>query len=470
MIVVIGDVMIDRYVQGTIERISPEAPVPVLRHDNDKAAAGGAANVAVNIVALGGQAELIGLVGADGDADALQDLLLMQGVRGSRLVVDPDRPTTSKTRVMSGSHQVVRVDRESSAPPSPQVASKLMAVVAQAVAKADIVVLSDYAKGCLAGPLVGKIIALARAAGCYVIVDPKRVSLHEYRGSDLIKPNRRELAAATGMACRTDAEVEAATARLCRDLGTAILVTRDEAGMSLARPDAPTLHVPTTVQEVADVSGAGDTALAALAVALAEGVPIERAVEIANISAGIAVGKVGTAAVFRPEVEAAIARAETPLLHPGALVRPAEAAEIAAAWRRSGQRVVFTNGCFDLLHSGHVTLLAAASAEGDRLIVGLNSDASVRRLKGPTRPVQTDVDRAKVLGSLRSIDLIVIFDEDTPLRLIQAIAPDVLVKGADYRADDVVGSDFVTRRGGRVALVDLVEGQSSTRLIARARI
>lgn len=470
MIVVVGDVMIDRYVQGTIERISPEAPVPVLRHLTDQAAAGGAANVAVNIVALGGQAELIGLVGADGDAAALQDLLLMQGVRGSRLITDPSRPTTSKTRVMSGSHQVVRVDRECIAPPPPPVASKLMAVVGQAVTKADIVVLSDYAKGCLAGGLVSEIIALAKTAGCYVIVDPKRIAFHGYRGSDLIKPNRRELAAATGMTCGTDEEVEAAAALLCRDLRTAVLVTRDESGMSLARPDTPILHVPTTIHEVADVSGAGDTALAALAVALSEGATMERAVAFANVSAGIAVGKVGTAAVFRAEVEAEMARPAAPFLHPGALVGAAEAAEIAEAWRRSGQRVVFTNGCFDLLHSGHVTLLTRASAEGDRLIVGLNSDASVRRLKGPTRPVQSELDRAKILGSLRSIDLIVIFDEDTPLCLIQAIAPDVLVKGADYRADDVVGGDFVTRRGGRVALVDLVEGQSSTRLIAKARV
>jgi D-beta-D-heptose 7-phosphate kinase/D-beta-D-heptose 1-phosphate adenosyltransferase len=431
--------------------------------------AGGAANVAANIVALGGRAALVGLIGADEAGKQLKTVLSDQGVLVESLVEEPGRITTVKTRIRSGRHQLVRIDREHLVPPCSSAASQIMAAVERALCNARIVVISDYAKGCLADPLVGDIIRLCKDAGRYVVVDPKRQSFLPYIGADLIKPNRSELAAAAGRSCVTDAEVEAAAADIVSATGSALLVTRDAAGMSLVRADKPPLHIETTIQEVADVSGAGDAVLAALAVWLSEGAPLERAVDVANRVGGIAVRKVGTTAVSRSEVERAINQDMSRDLHPGAIVSDDEAGALAQRWRRGGETVVFTNGCFDLVHSGHVELLAAAAAEGDRLILGLNSDRSVARLKGPSRPIQSELARARVLGALRMVDLIVIFDQDSPVDLIRRLRPDVLVKGADYTAEQVVGGDYVTGYGGRVKLVPLVAGQSSTRLIETAR-
>lgn len=468
-ILVIGDVMLDRYVNGLVERVSPEAPVPVLRHVSDTASAGGAANVAANIAALGGRPILVGLVGADQAGKELKTVLATQGVLAESLVEEPGRTTTVKTRVRSGRHQLVRIDREHLAPPSSAAAAEIIAAVERALFSTRVVVISDYAKGCLADPLVGEIIRRCKRAGRYVVVDPKKRSFRPYSGADLIKPNRSELAMATGQPCVTDAEVEAAAADIVSATGSAVLVTRDAAGMSLVRANEPPLHIATTIEEVADVSGAGDAVLAALAVWLSEGVPLERAVDVANRVGGIAVRKVGTAPVHRSEVERAINQEMGRDLHPGAVVSAGEARALTERWRRAGETVVFTNGCFDLVHSGHVELLTAAAAEGDRLILGLNSDRSVARLKGPTRPIQPQLNRARILGALRMVDLIVIFDQDSPIELIEAIRPDVLVKGADYTVDQVVGAEHVVGYGGRVKLVPLVAGQSSTRLIETAR-
>jgi D-beta-D-heptose 7-phosphate kinase / D-beta-D-heptose 1-phosphate adenosyltransferase len=467
-ILVIGDVMVDRYIFGQVDRISPEAPVPVLAQKGGRIAAGGAANVAANIVALGGDVELIGLVGADQAADELRQVLCDRGVSRLSMLADPARPTVCKTRVMSGRQQIVRIDEEVVLPPSEDVSRRILEVAHAAMRRCKLVVLSDYAKGILSDPLLAELIATAKSLDCRVMVDPKRRSFDGYRGADLIKPNRAELAGVAGHPCDTDRDVEAAGNKVSEQLaGAAVLVTRAEAGMSLMRRGRPAMHVPTMVQEVADVSGAGDTALAALSVALAEGMQLDDAVEMANFAAGIAVSKAGTAIVTRAEVEAARSRAAAQTLHAGRLVDHDTARHVMAGWRSLGETVVFTNGCFDLLHSGHIRLLTNAAKEGDRLVVALNADASVKRLKGPSRPIQNELNRAEIIGALRMVDLVVLFSEDTPMELIVKLEPDVIVKGADYKEDQVVGGDVVKARGGRVVVVPLVEGQSTTSLIKR---
>jgi D-beta-D-heptose 7-phosphate kinase / D-beta-D-heptose 1-phosphate adenosyltransferase len=469
VVAVIGDIMIDRYLTGRVDRISPEAPVPVLLHGHDRAVAGGAANVAVNIVALGCEVRLVGAVGGDEDADDLRKILTEAGVSPAWLVTDRSRPTISKTRVVSGRQQFFRIDREFPGRLSTEVEVAIIGAARAAIAEAEIVVLSDYAKGVFSDHVLKQVIASAKSAGKLVLVDPKRRTLEAYQGADIIKPNAGEMSAASGMPCSTDAEIEAAAAALSGQFDGALLVTRADAGMSLVRPGLPTKHIRSSVLEVADVSGAGDTALAAFAVSIVDGSTIDEAAVMSNIAAGVAVSKLGTAIVSRSELNTAIARASSAAYHPGTLAIKSTAAEMAATWRRMGERVVFTNGCFDLIHAGHIELLSFAAREGDRLIVGLNSDSSVRKLKGPTRPIQTEADRARIVGALRAVDLVVLFDELTPLSLIEAIAPDVLVKGADYNEEQVVGGDLVKARGGRIALFPLMAGRSSTKIVERMR-
>jgi D-beta-D-heptose 7-phosphate kinase/D-beta-D-heptose 1-phosphate adenosyltransferase len=468
-VLVVGDVMIDRYVTGKVERISPEAPVPVLLHSHDRAVAGGAANLAVNIFALGCDVRLVGAIGHDQNGEELKDILAQTGVSVAHLVTDAAKPTICKTRVVSGRQQFFRIDREVAGRLSDAVEEAIIRSARAAMEDADMVVVSDYAKGVFSDRVLQQVIGAAKSLGKRVLVDPKRRTFEAYRGADLIKPNAGELAAASGMPCSTDAEVEAAAGAIASQFDGAILVTRAEAGMSLIRSGTPARHFKSTVLEVADVSGAGDTALAALAVSLVEGRGIEDAVTISNVAAGVAVSKLGTAIVSRAELDAALARASRPEHHPGSLATLSDAAEIAEAWRRMGESVVFTNGCFDLIHAGHIELLTFAGREGDRLVVGLNSDASVRKLKGPTRPIQTELDRARVVGALRAVDLVVLFDELTPLSLIEAISPDVLIKGADYTEEQIVGGDIVKARGGRIALFPLLEGRSSTKIVERMR-
>jgi D-beta-D-heptose 7-phosphate kinase / D-beta-D-heptose 1-phosphate adenosyltransferase len=469
MVAVIGDIMIDRYLTGTVNRISPEAPVPILVHRGDHTGAGGAANVAANVVALGCEVRLVGTIGNDRDAEDLKELLVKLQVSADLLVVDPDRPTTCKTRIVSGRQQFFRIDRERTSPLSANIKVKLVAAARSAISQANIVVLSDYAKGTFDENVLAELIGIAKSEGKPVLVDPKRRTFEAYRGADLIKPNAGELAAATGLSCVTDPEIELATKALEHQFDGTVLVTRAEAGMSLHRPGLPVSHFATSVLEVADVSGAGDTALATLAVSLAEGRSLEEATILSNLAAGIAVGKAGTAVVTRAELVVAIERASAAHHHPGSLATIEAAAEMASTWRRMGERVVFTNGCFDLVHAGHIELLASAADQGDRLIVGLNSDASVKRLKGSDRPIQNEVDRARILGALRAVDLVVIFDEATPMSAIAAIGPDVLVKGADYTESEVIGGELVKSRGGRVFLVPLVADRSSTKIAERMR-
>ncbi|MDX7950661.1 bifunctional D-glycero-beta-D-manno-heptose-7-phosphate kinase/D-glycero-beta-D-manno-heptose 1-phosphate adenylyltransferase HldE [Lichenihabitans sp. Uapishka_5] len=466
-VLVVGDVMLDRYIHGHAGRLSPEAPVPVLAWDRQQDVPGGAANVAANIAALGGSVRLLGVTGADATAADLAAVLAgWSETLMSALVADPARPTTLKTRFVSHGQQLLRLDREDARDLDATAQTMLLDRFEALQPGSGVVVLSDYRKGTLTPDIIGAVVARSIAQGCPVIVDPKRPDWTPYRGATLITPNRSELEQATGLPCNSDTEVEAAARYAMAATGAAILVTRSERGMSLVAPDRPVLHVPAQAREVFDVSGAGDTVVAVLAASLAAGLDLGEAVSLANVAAGLVVTKHGTATLSIGELTQAL-RAE-PTAASEAISR-AEAVRLRAVWRQQGHRVGFTNGCFDILHPGHVRLLREAASRCDRLVVGLNTDASVRRLKGPTRPVQGQDARTTVMAALGCVDAVVLFDEDTPYELIRALEPDLLVKGADYREDQVVGADFVKQRGGSVALIDLVDDQSTSAIVARSR-
>ena len=466
-LLVLGDVMLDRYVLGDVKRISSEAPIPVLHAQSRRHVLGGAGNVAQNAAALGARAILIGVCGDDGPGGELRATVAAAASIVDRLVIVPGRPTTVKTRFMSGGHQLLRLDEEVTGDIGREVETQVLAQFEAALPACGVVVLSDYAKGVLTDRVLAGAIAAAQAAGVAVIVDPKRARFGAYAGADVLTPNALEVARATGMAATTDDGAAAAgeAARVQADAG-AVLVKRSEKGLSLVRRGAAALHIPTRAQEVADVSGAGDTLVTAFALALAAGAPMPEAAALGNAAAGIVVGKHGTATVGHGELFEALHRTELLAIDEKLGDLDAALARIAA-WRRAGLRVGFTNGCFDLIHPGHVRLLARARVACDRLVVGLNSDASVRRLKGPDRPVQNETARAIVMASMASADFVVLFEEDTPQALIEAIRPDLLFKGADYRLDQVVGGEFVLAHGGQVTLIPLEEGHSTTNTIRR---
>ncbi len=463
----IGDAMLDRFVYGSVDRISPEAPIPVLCMEREDAMLGGAGNVVRNLVALGAHPAFVAVVGDDEAGREVGRLLGEHDSIDPCLVIEPGRQTTIKTRFFASSQQLLRADRETRAPLAELSRTQVLARADGLIAKAGVVVLSDYGKGVLAPPVVGDLIARARAMGKKVVVDPKGTDYTRYRGATLLTPNRKELHEATGMAVDSDGAVVAAARALIDGCGVeAVLVTRSQDGMSLITAKGEVHHLPAEAREVFDVSGAGDTVIATLSAAIASGAGLLEAARIANVAAGIVVGKVGTAVAYAAEVVSALHHDE--ILHAETKFVGLEAAmDMVERWRRKGCKVGFTNGCFDLLHPGHVSLLTQAKGSCDRLVVGLNSDASVQRLKGPTRPVQSETSRATVLASLASVDLVVIFGEDTPLDLIRALKPDVLVKGADYTVETVVGAPDVMGWGGRVVLANLVDGQSTTNTIKR---
>lgn len=463
-VTVIGDVMLDRYVYGTVSRISPEAPIPILAVEREVAMPGGAGNVVRNLTALGVAVAFVSVVGDDQAGSDITGLIGGQPGVEPWLLVEGARVTTVKTRYVSHGQQLLRADQEQTAPVATKLAERMLRIAGDALAATSVAVLSDYNKGVLGGDVAARLIAAAKAAGRRVVVDPKGVDYARYAGADVITPNRRELAQATEMPTETEDEVVAAAMKLRAAHGFgAVLVTRSEDGMTLVDADGAQ-HYPAEAAEVFDVSGAGDTVVAALAAAMAAGLSLRVAARIANIAAGIVVGKVGTAVARTDDLLAAL----TP--QGGALrkvVTREAAAEQAERWRRRGWRTGFTNGCFDLLHPGHVHLLEQARGQCDRLIVGLNSDASVRRLKGSTRPVQPEAARAAVLASLSAVDLVVVFDEDTPERTLELLRPDLLVKGADYALDAVVGGDMVLGWGGKVWLAELMPGFSTTATVRR---
>lgn len=468
----IGDIMLDEFVYGEVSRISPEAPTPVIVAQRSEIHIGGAGNVARNITSLGARCVFVGLVGEDDAGARLKSALADHAGIESALVCDPSRPTTRKVRFVSEhfSTHMLRADWEQALAASDEVETKLIEAILPQIARADIVLLSDYAKGVLTARVIRHTIDAARKLGKPVIVDPKSLNWAIYRGATLLTPNRKEFSEATRSRADTVQSIVDASEDVMRLAACeAILVTRGEQGMTLVPRKGEAVHVPAFPVKVRDVSGAGDTVAAALAVSLAAGADWDTALRMASAAAAVAVGKQGTASVSAAELRrkilphATLAAEEKVVSAPGALDAQ------LAAWKQEGLRVGFTNGCFDILHPGHVKVLTAARAACDRLIVGLNSDASVRRLKGADRPVQDERARAEVLAALEAVDLVVIFEQDTPIDLISRITPSVLVKGGDYTREQVVGHEVVEAAGGTVVLVDILKGFSTTALVHRAR-
>lgn len=466
-VLVVGDLMLDRFVSGTVERISPEAPIPVFQTGAERPMAGGAGNVAANVVALGGSATLIGVVGDDSAGETLTGLLAPNARLTVHALTDNARPTSVKTRYVAQGQQVLRADSEQRHAISAEIAGQLLAAVDAALPQAGALVLSDYGKGVLTPDVLRQIIAKAVAQRIPVVVDPYGRDFARYKGAAYVSPNRAELAHASGAAADTTDQILDAAQQVMETSGVAaMLVTRSEDGMSLIGRDGTVSHFTAEAREVFDVSGAGDTVVAAFAAALAGGTEAADAAALANTAAGIVVTKAGTAVVSAAELIAHTHEAD--LKASDAKVRPLdEALRVVAGWRERGLRVGFTNGAFDLLHPGHIASLTQAKSHCDRLVVALNSDASVRGLKGSSRPIQNETARAMVLGAMGQVDLVVVFAEDTPLELIKAIRPDVLVKGGDYRLDQVVGADVVQSYGGTVVLADYVDGHSTTRTVSR---
>jgi D-beta-D-heptose 7-phosphate kinase / D-beta-D-heptose 1-phosphate adenosyltransferase len=469
-LLVLGDVMLDKYIWGEVGRISPEAPVPVVRATHRSEQPGGAANVAMNMAKLGASVVVVGFTGGDEDERLVAASLRANGIDPA-FVSCEDFPTITKLRILGGRQQMLRLDSERLGAHAEADHERLLHQVVEELPRCHAVVLSDYAKGVLVPSLCQAVIMEARRRGIPVLVDPKTADFSRYRGATTICPNLAELALAVRAVSRDEihdldtllTSAEGMVGNLDVEFLTATL---SEKGIAVIRPGNRFL-APAVARQVFDVSGAGDTVIAVLALCLASGLAIEPAVQLANMAAGIVVGKVGTVPVEKHELLAALApeialHAEDKVLTRDELVRR------VAVWKANGESVVFTNGCFDLLHVGHISVLEQSRRQGDRLIVAINSDASVTCLKGPNRPVVRENDRARVLAALAAVDAVTIFDEATPLELIVATRPDVIVKGGDYNEDTIVGAKEVKSWGGRVAIVPIVEGHSTTRLIERS--
>lgn len=456
-ILVLGDLMLDRYWHGDTSRISPEAPVPVVRVSQAEERPGGAGNVALNIASLGAHATLLGLTGNDEACQSLQDIMQTAGVecQFQRLA---DKSTVTKLRVISRHQQLIRLDFEDGFSATDQ--AGLLDTFKARLPGVNVVILSDYGKGTLTD--IQQFIQPARAAGIPVLVDPKDNDFEIYRGATVITPNLSEFEAVVGHA-RTDDELVSKGAALIKDKElTALLVTRSEKGMTLLQADKPPFHLPTRAKEVFDVTGAGDTVISVLASALAAGESLQDATAISNLAAGVVVSKLGTATTTVAELKAAI-RAEQYVER--GYVPKEQLIQLVSEAQAHGEKVVMTNGCFDILHPGHVTYLQQAKKLGDRLIIAINDDASVKRLKGPSRPINNIEQRMAVMAALECVDWVVPFTEDTPEQLICELGPDILVKGGDYRPEDIAGGRCVIDRGGEVKVLDYVDGHSTTDII-----
>lgn len=469
-VLVLGDVMLDRYTFGNAERISQEAPIIVLAARERETRLGGAANVCHMLRGLEAEVICAAVVGSDEAGASLRAGLAEAGIDEALLLVDTDRPTTLKERFVgraSGRHpsQILRVDTESTAPLSRELEDRLIAGLQGRLAECDVLLISDYSKGVCTPRLVRAAIDVARRAGLPVLVDPLRDGpFDRYRGATVLKPNRREAEQATGAKIASPEEAFEVGARLCRELDLqAAVITLDRDGMALVRADGSGDIYPTEARDVYDITGAGDMVLAMLGLCWGSRIAAEEAVRLANVAGGLEVAQAGVAVIPRAEIRAHLLAAQGE--SPRKVVTCDEAALLAEQLRRRGKRIVFTNGCFDLLHVGHVTYLAEAAALGDVLFVGVNSDASVRRIKGPQRPVIHERDRAALLAALACVGHVVIFDEPTPHRLLHAIRPDVLVKGGTYTPEQVVGHEIVASYGGRVCVTGVVDGISTTKIV-----
>jgi len=465
-VLIVGDLILDRYVWGTVERISPEAPIPVLAARASETRLGGAGNVAANLRAMEAEVEVLGVIGSDERGGVLAQLFAQIGVEHAGVLALADRPTTEKTRMLGSGAQMLRVDWEDARSLSDADAAKLVRGIEKRIQRARAVVLSDYGKGVLCGPVLRAVIDAARAAKVPVLVDPKGSDYARYRGATLLTPNRKEAEEALHRKLARRDDWPDAVRDLIRTAGVeAAVITLGAEGMYYLS-GAEEGHVSTVARAVFDVTGAGDTVIAHLALGLAAGLDFETSVHLANHAAGIVVAKPGAASVTRAELAAVL---DSGAKTPGCVCTLPELQRRVAAWRAEKKRVVLTNGCFDILHAGHVAYLREARSHGDVLVVGVNDDASVRRLKGDGRPLNPVEDRMTVLAALEMVDAVVPFAEDTPLELVQAVTPDVLVKGEDWRDKGVVGREWVERHGGKVVLAKLLEGRSTSTIVERMR-
>jgi D-beta-D-heptose 7-phosphate kinase / D-beta-D-heptose 1-phosphate adenosyltransferase len=463
---VIGDLMLDEYLWGKAERISPEAPVQVVDVVREELRLGGAGNVVNNLAELGAQVTVCSVVGEDDNGRALLNAFGLKKVSIDAIFRDPTRRTSRKTRVVAAHQQIVRIDRESRDALSADMEQQVCDWISANAARFGVVLLSDYLKGVLTPKVIQAAVAAGRTAGIPVLADPKGSDYCRYRGTTILTPNRKEAEAAAGIAIGDIRSLTRAAGAIMEKAGLEhLLITRSEEGMSLFSQTADPVHIPTVAREVFDVSGAGDTVLAALAVGMAAGLGMTEAARLANVAAGIAVGKLGTSTVTPTEIINAVALSHSD--SDSKIKNRDVLAALVEAEKAGGKRVVFTNGCFDLLHAGHVKYLQKARNLGDLLVLGLNSDASVRRLKGEKRPLICEDERAHILAALDCIDYVVIFDEDTPLELITSLKPHILAKGGDYTPEAVVGREVVESYGGRVELVSFVDGKSTTNIIER---
>lgn len=460
---VVGDLMLDEYIWGAVNRISPEAPVQVVEVKSKELRLGGAGNVINNLLTLKCQVDVVSVVGDDEDGQFLLRRLQERGVQNHGVFSQEGRVTSRKTRVFASNQQIVRIDQETRADILPESEGRILDYIQAVIVNLDVIFFSDYQKGVLTDRLLSQVILLAKEANIPVLVDPKGDDFTKYRGATLLTPNRKEAQQASGMEITDEASLRTVGRKLLADLDLeALVLTRSEQGMTVFSAEGE-IHLPTVAREVYDVSGAGDTVLSLLGLSLAQKHSLQVSAGLANLAAGVVVGKVGTSTVSAQEL-----LSEASLQHPGADYKIQSAAlleDLLVRERQKGRKVVFTNGCFDLLHVGHVKYLQAARQLGDLLVLGLNSDDSIRRLKGPSRPLIGQEERAHILAALDCIDYVVVFDEDTPLELITSLRPDILVKGGDYTPEGVVGRELVESYGGRVELINFVDGKSTTNII-----
>jgi len=462
----VGDVMLDRFIYGQVDRISPEAPIPVFAIKDERTMLGGAGNVARNLVTLGAHVSFVSVIGNDKIGHTIASMIGKESLVTPYLMTESGRISTIKTRYVAGMQQVLRADHETLVPVTSATARMVVDTVEEEIKNQDIIILSDYGKGLLTREVTSAIIAAARTQGKPVIVDPKSRDFSLYRGATCVSPNLHELANAAAREIHSEEDLMQSARQLMQahDIGC-MLVTRGRDGMTLVMSSGE-FHIEAKAQEVFDVSGAGDTAIATVALGVAVGLPWEEAAKLANLAAGIVVGRLGTAVVTAQDLRTALLAYE----HSGGthkIVPASVALAQVEQWKREGKIVGFTNGCFDLMHAGHLALLHETKLHCDKLVVAVNSDASVKKLKGPSRPVNGEMERALLLASLASVDMVIIFEEDTPLALIELLKPMVLAKGADYQKQQVVGHEIVERLGGKVVLVAVKEGYSTTGIIRK---
>jgi len=463
-ILVVGDLMLDEYVWGRTDRISPEAPVQVVEVQREDLRLGGAGSVINYLVVLGCRVSVASVVGDDSDGQVLRQMLSEKNIDDAGIIAVPGRITSRKTRILASNQQMLRIDRESRTPVNDEQGRVLVDFVRDRIDQFQVILLSDYLKGVLSEAVLRGIIEIGRENGVPVLVDPKGNDYRKYRGATLLTPNRKEAQVASGVEIRSEADLVQAGRKLHQSLDLdALVLTRSEEGMSLFLRDAKEIHLPTEAKEVFDVTGAGDTVLSVLGAGLACGFSLEEAARLSNVAAGIVVGKVGTSTVSAEEILETVGRSHR---DSDLKIKTRDVLSVALEHvREKGRRIVFTNGCFDLLHAGHVQYLQKARRLGDLLVLGLNSDQSVQRLKGPKRPLIGENERAHILAALDCIDYVCLFDEDTPLELIRAVKPDILVKGGDYSPEGVVGKEIVESYGGRVEIIEFVAGKSTTNII-----